>query len=275
MPQESTDRRRSSLGTRRGPPRQHIPYADNLARGKRTGMVVPYVDRNSDEFEPFDELMKQVDIPFRLRPRIKSKKERVSVIAPVPEELDEDSEMSMDLAESNQGSPLVHFMNTNPVHVLHSARKLDVSRPIARVSDIDYDQIPSPKPRATMRPSIANGAGPLSLSKSFMAPDPPLEPDFESVDQGAYGDDFDAPQPDDSPRRTSLGQLSQADPDEDGNEAAEVETVVVANYEKAEKGKRRNQEKIADDRHPTQNGAASPSTPFTQYIKHTQPRRRQ
>ncbi|KIJ16873.1 hypothetical protein PAXINDRAFT_10584 [Paxillus involutus ATCC 200175] len=228
MPQELTDRRRSSLGTRRGPPRQHIPYADNLARGKRTGIVVPYVDRNSDEFEPFDELMKQVDIPFRLRPRIKSKKKRVSVI-PVPEEFDE---MSMDFAESNQGSPLAYFTNTNPVHALHSSRKLGVSGPIALVSDIDYDQIPSPKSRATIRGSIANGAGPSS-------PDPPLEPDFEPVDRGAYGDDFEPPQSDDSPWRTSLGQLSQADPDEDNNEAAEVETVVVAKSKKAEKGKRR------------------------------------
>ncbi|KIL00092.1 hypothetical protein PAXRUDRAFT_822039 [Paxillus rubicundulus Ve08.2h10] len=247
MPRESTAHRKSTLGTRRGPPREHIPFrADDLARGKKTGLAVQYVDRNSDEFEPFDELMKQVD--NRLPPRAKSKKKRVSVITPVPEELDEDGEMSMDLAESNQGSPLAYFTNTNPVHALHSPRKLGASRSITRVSDIDYDQIPSPKPRASMRASMANGAGPSSLSKSFVAPDPPLEPDFEFVDQGAYGDDFEPPQPDDSPRRTSPGQLRQADLNEDNNEPAEMETVVFAESKKAEKGKRRaNPVEVGDD----------------------------
>ncbi|KAG9318736.1 hypothetical protein JVU11DRAFT_835 [Chiua virens] len=43
MPRESTDRRKSSFGARRGPPRQHIPFrADDLARGKKTGLAVAY-----------------------------------------------------------------------------------------------------------------------------------------------------------------------------------------------------------------------------------------
>ena len=100
MPRESTDRRKSSLGTRRGPPRQHIPFrADDLARGKKTGMAVAYVDRNSDEFEPFEQVIKQAD--NRSPPRIKSKKKRMSIAPPV-EEVDEDGEMSMDLAESER-----------------------------------------------------------------------------------------------------------------------------------------------------------------------------
>ncbi|KAF9227596.1 hypothetical protein BS17DRAFT_764046 [Gyrodon lividus] len=245
MPRELTDRRKSSLGTRRGPPRQHIPFrADDLARGKKTGIAVQYVDRNSDEFEPFDELMKQVD--NRTPPRIQSKKKRVSAITHVPEELDEDGEMSMDLAEKlrlaqigNQGSPLAYFTNTNPVYAPHSPRKLGISRPITRASDIDYDQIPSPKPRPSMHASMANGAGSSSLSKSSVAPDPALEPDFQPVDQGAYEDVFEPPQPDESPQRTSFGHLGQADADEDENEAAEVEEAVVANSKKVDKGKRR------------------------------------
>jgi centromere protein C len=100
MPREPAARRKSSLGTRRGPPRQHIPFrADDLARGKKTGMAVAYVDRNSDEFEPFEQVIKQAD--NRTPPRIKSKKKRISIALPV-EEVDEDGEMSMDLAESEQ-----------------------------------------------------------------------------------------------------------------------------------------------------------------------------
>ena len=100
MPREPADRRKSSFGSRRGPPRQHIPFrADDLARGKKTGMAVAYVDRNSDEFEPFEQVIKQAD--SRSPPRIKSKKKRVSVAPPVAE-IDEDGEMSMDLAESEQ-----------------------------------------------------------------------------------------------------------------------------------------------------------------------------
>lgn len=98
MPRESADRRKSSLGTRRGPPRQHIPFrADDLARGKKTGMAVAYVDRNSDEFEPFEQVIKQAD--NRTPPRIKSKKKRISIVPPVAE-VDEYGEMSMELAES-------------------------------------------------------------------------------------------------------------------------------------------------------------------------------
>lgn len=62
-------------------------------------MAVAYVDRNSDEFEPFEQVIKQAD--NRTPPRIKSKKKRVSIAPPV-EEVDEDGEMSMDLAESEQ-----------------------------------------------------------------------------------------------------------------------------------------------------------------------------
>lgn len=62
-------------------------------------MAVAYVDRNSDEFEPFEQVIKQAD--NRSPPRIKSKKKRVSIAPPV-EDADEDGEMSMDLAESEQ-----------------------------------------------------------------------------------------------------------------------------------------------------------------------------
>lgn len=101
MPRESTERRKSSIGSRRGPPKKHIPFrADDLRLGKKTGIAVQYVGRDSDEFEPFDELIKQAD--DRTPPRVKSRKKRMSVASAVPEydEYDENGEMSMELAES-------------------------------------------------------------------------------------------------------------------------------------------------------------------------------
>lgn len=101
MPRESTDRRKSSIGSRRGPPKKHIPFrADDLRLGKKTGIAVQYVGRDSDEFEPFDELIKQAD--DRTPPRVKSRKNRTSVATAIPlyDAYDENGEMSMELAES-------------------------------------------------------------------------------------------------------------------------------------------------------------------------------
>lgn len=69
-------------------------------------MAVDYVDRNSDDLEPFDEVIKQAD--DRPPPRIKSIKKRMSIAPPI-ELVDEDGEMSMELAESehHQNSTVV------------------------------------------------------------------------------------------------------------------------------------------------------------------------
>ncbi|KAL4067832.1 Mif2/CENP-C like-domain-containing protein [Scleroderma yunnanense] len=218
MPREP---RKSSLGTRRGPPRQHIPFrADDLARGKKTGIAVQYVDRNSDEFEPFAEVMKQAD--NRTPPRIKSKKRRSSFVNPVRDDVDEDGEMSMDLAESNQGSPLAYFTNANPAYVQNNARRVSSFRPAPRTSLVDYDQVPSPRHRPSAlsaRIQMANGAGPSSHAKSLIEPDPL--------------DDFDPPQLDDA----DYGQENHPDEDEEGEVEEEME--VVSLPKKSDKGKRR------------------------------------
>jgi hypothetical protein len=59
----SSRARSTSIGpTRRGPQKAHIPFrADDLEHGKKTGIEVAYVDHNSDEFEPFSEIMGQAD----------------------------------------------------------------------------------------------------------------------------------------------------------------------------------------------------------------------
>ncbi|KAH7929654.1 hypothetical protein BV22DRAFT_1002305 [Leucogyrophana mollusca] len=248
MPRESTDHRKSSIGTRRGPPKRHIPYrADDLGLGKKTGIAVGYVDRNSDEFEPFDELMKQVD--NRTPPRVNARKKRKSVaITPVLEEqFDEYGEMSMELAESNQGSPLNYFTN-QPLYP-PSARKVGSSRPIARTSDIDYDQVPSPRPRwaaLSSRRSLANGAGPSLLSKSHSA----LEPDYDLDEEIPEFDDYHAPETE-SPRRTSFTQMGHNEEhqdEEDEVDAAEVEEETTLNTSKVDKGKRR-ADPVEEDKH--------------------------
>ncbi|KAH7914014.1 Mif2/CENP-C like-domain-containing protein [Hygrophoropsis aurantiaca] len=244
MPRESTQGRKSSVGTRRGPPKRHIPYrGDDLGLGKKTGIAVGYVDRNSDEFEPFDELMKQAD--NRTPPRVNSRKKRKSVaITPVREEqyFDEDGEMSMVLAESNQGSPLEYF--TNAPSLYSPNRKLGSSRSVNRSSHIDYDEVPSPRPRASAfahRRSLANGAGPSSLSKSFFARDhdPEPEPDVEVMDEEF--EDYNYPEPD-SPRQTSFTQVDQGEQiadEEDEYDPAGVEVETAVNTSKSDKGKRR------------------------------------
>ena len=94
--------RKSSLaGLKRGP-QKYIPYrADDLQHGKRTGIAVEYVDRNSDEFEPFEALIKQADLRTPPKPKMHNKKKRganKAPIAPQPEDEydDEYGEMSME-----------------------------------------------------------------------------------------------------------------------------------------------------------------------------------
>lgn len=90
------------------------------------------------------------------------------------------------------------------------------SRQSTRASDIDFDQLPSHRPRK----SGANGAapGPSSLSQSYL-PDP--EPDDDHDQGGMDGgfEDYGPPENDDyapqnTPRRASFTQIDQ-DEDED------------------------------------------------------------
>lgn len=72
--------RKSSLGgiSRRGPLKAHIPYrGDNPEVGKKTGITVQHVERQSDGFEPFEELLQQAD--GRTPPRPKKKRKSLSV----------------------------------------------------------------------------------------------------------------------------------------------------------------------------------------------------
>lgn len=95
-----TSARKSSLGaSRRAQQRAHQPFrADDLGRGKRTGLPVPTIEHKSDDFEPFDEILSHADTRASWHGQNKrpgSNKKRKSV-APVFED-DEGVEMSMEL----------------------------------------------------------------------------------------------------------------------------------------------------------------------------------
>jgi len=94
-----TPARKSSIGAaRRGPQKAHIPYrGDNPEVGKKTGIAVQHVERKSDGFEPFEEIMEQADKRTPPKPKGRKKKSFASVQEAEP---DEDGEMSMELDES-------------------------------------------------------------------------------------------------------------------------------------------------------------------------------
>ena len=126
---------RKSTGNARN--KKHIPYRhDDLQHGKRTGMAVDVVDRNSDDFEPFDKILSQADT--RTPPRVKGSKRKSILPSPVYE--DEDGEMSMDLA-----SPISYF-NSHRAHVPESLINAGPSTRTSYFSpEVDFDEVPSPR----------------------------------------------------------------------------------------------------------------------------------
>ena len=77
-----TTPRKSSLGgtSRRGQLKAHIPYrGDNPEVGKKTGIAVQHVARQSDGFEPFEQILQQAD--GRTPPRPKGRKKSLTAAA--------------------------------------------------------------------------------------------------------------------------------------------------------------------------------------------------
>lgn len=112
-----TSTRKSSVGPnnpRRGPQKAHIPFrADDLEHGKKTGIAVTYVDHESDDFEPFSEIMMQADgrTPVAAGRKKKQKQTGGSI---QQEEGDEDGEMSMELDDST----LLFYSQFISVHII-------------------------------------------------------------------------------------------------------------------------------------------------------------
>ena len=94
--------RKSSLGgaSRRGPLKAHIPYrGDNPEVGKKTGIAVQHVERQSDGFEAFEDILQQAD--GRTPPRPKRRRKSLSTEAREDDEYGDDGgEESMQLDSS-------------------------------------------------------------------------------------------------------------------------------------------------------------------------------
>ncbi|TFK36420.1 Mif2/CENP-C like-domain-containing protein [Crucibulum laeve] len=220
-----TSARKSSVGTsRRGPQKAHIPYrGDNPEVGKKTGIAVRHVERKSDGFEPFDAIMEQAD--SRTPPKPKGRKRKYPELLPEDED-DGNGEMSMELDDS----PLHYFSNARPPSTpTNLTRNGSSSRIVARTSDVDFDELPSPRRRASsLRPLNNGGPGPSTLSKSHSARD--LNPSSDASDDGGYDDggmgngfdDFgpqEGPSPEQpTPRRTSFSQINEDDEEDEGDD---------------------------------------------------------
>lgn len=95
-----TSARKSSIGLNRRGPQKYVPYrGDDLQHGKRTGIAVGYIEHDSDDFEPFDAVMRQADMKTPPKPKVQGKRKRLAK-TPVVQEEDEDGEMSMELDDS-------------------------------------------------------------------------------------------------------------------------------------------------------------------------------
>ncbi|EIN07013.1 hypothetical protein PUNSTDRAFT_135711 [Punctularia strigosozonata HHB-11173 SS5] len=164
--------RESSVGpiARRGlQPRVHRPYnADDLNFGKRTGIRIDH-DGGSDEIQPFDQLLHRLDAQPRPQVPIWKNRRKSTKRAATPILEDADGAQSMELADT----PDAYFKTTGqPIAPNSISRVGSSSRPVARVSDVDFDAVPSPRPsslsqsRRSSRP-----AGRSDLSKSYLADD--------------------------------------------------------------------------------------------------------
>ncbi|KAI0373070.1 hypothetical protein BV20DRAFT_853089 [Pilatotrama ljubarskyi] len=237
--------RKSSLGNLRRGPQKYIPYrADDFQHGKKTGIAVGYVDRMSDEFEPFDKVISQADNRTPFRPQVARKKRGPKtpvVVHEEPEEDDENGEMSMELEDSIPNSPSAYFAHTRVNTITSSVQRVgSTSRPVAHTSDVDFDEVPSPRasPSYTARKSLPHSRGirspgPSRLSHSTVVQDQDDESDGSvgggSPDFGNYGNDMDdeedypqqdphTPRKGQTPHRTSFAQM-----DQEAEEEAQVE----------------------------------------------------
>jgi centromere protein C len=99
-----TSARKSSLPdnigpvSRRGPHKPHVPYREGAEIGKKTGIAVEHVQRKSDGFEPFEDVIGQAD--KRSPPKVKNSKKKQRIVSPLYEDEDEDGEMSMEMDDS-------------------------------------------------------------------------------------------------------------------------------------------------------------------------------
>ncbi|KAI0080507.1 hypothetical protein K474DRAFT_1657637 [Panus rudis PR-1116 ss-1] len=224
-------RKSSIAGTNRPGPQKYIPFrADDYQHGKRTGMAVGYIDPGSDDFESFEKVISQADARTPLRPKIQRKKKRGPKTSVIEEE-DDDGEMSMDLEDSTPNSPNAYFASARISAITSSVQRVgSSSRPVNHSSDVNFDEIPSPRRNSTSSHSRRRSTpGPSHLSRSNATHD------FSDEDFGGFND-VPGPSPSDesdnepmqtpsrSNRRTSFKQLDMDEDDQEIEQGVEART---------------------------------------------------
>ncbi|KDR73744.1 hypothetical protein GALMADRAFT_251561 [Galerina marginata CBS 339.88] len=250
-----TSARKSSVGgARRGPQKAHIPYrGDNPEVGKKTGIAVQHVERKSDGFEPFEEILQQAD--GRTPPRPKGRKRSSAFMGRRDDDYDdEDGEQTMELDSPNLRS----LMNLRPPTTPTTAgRSRSSIRPVARTSDVDFDKIPSPRPHSSaQRTAKLGAAGPSSLRKSRREPEPEADSESENEAAGDYnGGDYDmdqdpggfddyGPQEDSppnqrTPRQSNFGRIEEEDEEQEEEEEEEEPPQETPTRNRPDKGKKK------------------------------------
>ncbi|KAJ7069471.1 Mif2/CENP-C like-domain-containing protein [Mycena amicta] len=193
----------------------HVPYrGEDPFVGRRTGIDIQPGLRNSDGFEDFDHIMdEQYGAVEASRPKKRKKKQGRKNDEDGEEDDDddddddEDGEMSMDV-----DSPVQN------IRVPTTPRQGRPSSQASRKLDVDFDEVPSPRPLATRRSTP--GPSPLKRSvippalnaKEFLAQD---EGDSDDGNGPAGGyDDYGDNDDDDGPREMSFTEMN-AQPDDD------------------------------------------------------------
>ncbi|KAJ7029408.1 Mif2/CENP-C like-domain-containing protein [Mycena alexandri] len=226
--------RKSSVGAaRRATQKSHVPYrGDDPTVGRRTGISVQSVPRGSDGFEPFEKLIDE-HAPTKLR-----KKRKVVAHDEEDEEEqdedqydDEDGEMSMDV-----DSPIQNYANARPPNTPRN------QRPISRTSEVDFDQVPSPRTHSSARRSTP---GPSRLAAQQLLEQDEDDNDFDGGGNDTYGgdndNDYGVHNPGDSPRQLSFTEMDTRDDEEEEDDEPPVSSP------KRGKGKARAVEQDVED----------------------------
>ncbi|KLO19245.1 hypothetical protein SCHPADRAFT_843935 [Schizopora paradoxa] len=217
----SQGRKSSISDVRRGALKAHVPYrADDLTQGKKTGISVKYVHRNSDGFESFGEVLDQADgvTPPHVRAKRKGRRD------PSPEE-DRDGEVSMELDDSTVDSPQRFLSQGRRPSAPSSVNRSNASAfQSNRSRGAEYDEVPSTRAAGSSHRMQNGSSTPGNRSKSngarFSLPDSPVHDQSYANDDefggGDYGGDDGFGQPvasTSSPRHTSFTEMGQGEDD--------------------------------------------------------------
>ncbi|KAL0062628.1 mitotic fidelity of chromosome transmission-related protein [Marasmius tenuissimus] len=207
--------RRSSTGTRRGPPKPHVPFrGENFDVAKKTGVRVQRTEVGSDGFEPFEDVVRQADTLTPYQVKGKKKKNQSLPEEDFEDEDDGGGEEDMDLVDS----PIHYIANARQPSSPPISRPSARSRPVSRSTNDLYDSIPSPHSAAHRSRTNGRSAGPSRLSQQHS-----VEDDFDmSLTTNGAGNYSDNDLPiDDSPSPSQQSFVALDNDDEEEEQEQE------------------------------------------------------